>query len=75
MWFYYNNSATNSNIVSVKIIKKSDIKMMIFPALLKSTLLYASLYFLEGLPSFNNSREVGFNGKWNRPVVHPSKIK
>ena len=49
--------------------------MMIFPALLKSTLLYASLYFLEGLSSFNNSREVGFNGKWNRPVVHPSKIK
>jgi len=49
--------------------------MMIFPALLKSTLLYASLYFLEGLPSFNNSREVDFNGKWNRPVAHPSKIK
>jgi len=72
MWFHYNDSATNSNIVSVK---KNRYQNDNFPALLKSTLLYASLYFLEGFPSFNNSHEVDFNGKWNRPVAHPSKIK
>jgi len=72
MWFHYNDSATNSNIVSVK---KNRYQNDNFPALLNSTLLYASLYFLEGFPSFNNSREVDFNGKWNRPVAHPSKIK
>jgi len=47
---------------------------MTLPVLLKSTLAYASL-FLQGLTSFNNSHEVGFDGKWDMPVVHPSKIK
>jgi len=77
MWFYYNNSATNSNTVSVKVIKKKLITKIQNDDLASFAQINSSLcksLFLQGLPSFN-SHEVGFDGKWDMPVVHLSKIK
>ena len=77
-WFCYNNSATNSNTVSVKVIKKKLITKIQNDDLASFVQINSSVcksLLLQGLPSFNNSREVGFDGKWGMPVVHPSKIK